>query len=398
MKDRILDVLIIGAGPAGGALGYLLASRGLTVTVVEKAKDFHRQFRGEGLQPSGLTCIEQMGLSEAFNAVPKHHFEMMRIHIEGKTYEFAGDGAVKIVNQPAMLDMFAAEAARFEGFTLLRGCSFEQLLREDGRVVGARVKDKAAGEQELRARLVVGCDGRSSRAKRQSGLESVSLNQRFDVLWLKAELGDFFPDTHTGWWELAGQHSVLVYPSPAGKHQIGVVLAKGEARELPRSERLDWVISLVSEPLREALQPARDSVDGPAVLKVICERLETWTTPGLLLLGDAAHAMSPVGGQGINMALRDAVVAANHLVPALQRGVSDGELDLAAAAVAAERLPEVAEVQSLQTKEGKRMEKPQLWLLRWLLPLMRRLGISPARMNRRRARMAAGLVEVKLAV
>ncbi|MCB9795566.1 MAG: FAD-dependent monooxygenase [Alphaproteobacteria bacterium] len=392
-----LDALILGAGPAGGALGYLLASRGLRVTVVEKAQDFNRQFRGEGLQPSGMSCLAQMGLSEAFEQVPKRQASRMRFFHGGRETELAvADTGTRMVHQPAMLDMFAAQSEAFEGFTLVRGAPFQELLWEGERVVGARVKVDGA-PQELRARLVVACDGRGSRARRQAELPSTSLDQRFDILWLKADLGDFLPDTRTIWWEMAGDHAVLVYPSPTGVHQLGVILGKGEAREIPPAQRLDQVISWVSPRLREALEAARQGVEGPALLKVVCERLERWSRPGLLLLGDAAHPMSPVGGQGINMALRDAIVAANHLVPPLREGAAPEALDAAAAAVAEERLPDIIGIQDMQTRAGRKLAHPPTWALR-LLPWLKRLGIDPTRFNRRRWRMRQGLTEVRLGV
>ncbi|MCB9762658.1 MAG: FAD-dependent monooxygenase [Alphaproteobacteria bacterium] len=396
MADRS-DVLIIGAGPAGGALGYLLASRGFTVTVVERHLDFAREFRGEGLQPSGLTCIEQMGLAEPFAAVPQRTVARMCFFDGRRVVEIpipGGGATTRMVSQPGMLEMFATESARYDGFTLLRGCTFMGLEREGGRVVGARVRD-ADGARVLRARLVVGADGRGSRTRRESGLAGVSLSQVFDVLWLKADLKGFLPDARSVWWQMAGAHAVLCYPSPDGLEQIGVVLAKGEVRSLPAAQRLDWILDRLDSPLGEALRAARDSVVGPAMLKVICERLETWSAPGLLLLGDAAHPMSPVGGQGINMALRDAIVAANHLCPAL---AGEGDLDAACAAIAAERLTEIREIQALQTREGQRLLNPSPFLIK-LVPLLLKIpGLDITRMNRRRARMRSGLAEVALRV
>lgn len=393
-----LDALILGAGPAGGALGYLLASRGLRVTVVEQAKDFNRQFRGEGLQPSGLRAIEEMGLGPAFEAVPTRQVGRMRFFYRGRTVdlEVPEAGGTRMVHQPAMLDLFAAEAARFEGFTLLRGARFQQLLREGGRVIGASIQQDGEA-RELRARVVIACDGRGSRARRQTSLPTTSLDQRFDVLWLKADLGELLPDTRTVWWEMAGENPLMVYPSPTGVHQLGLILRKGESSGLPASQRLDWIIAQASPPLRAALEPVRAEVEGPALLKVICERLERWTEPGLLLLGDAAHPMSPVGGQGVNMALRDAVVAANQLVPPLRAGAEDPALDAAAEAVAAERLPEIRAIQDMQTRESAKLTRPPLWMVR-LLPWLTRLGLSPARLNRRRAKMREGLAEVRLRV
>jgi 2-polyprenyl-6-methoxyphenol hydroxylase-like FAD-dependent oxidoreductase len=165
-----------------------------------------------------------------------------------------------------------------------------------------------------------------------------------------------------------------IYPAPAGGHQIGVIIRKGGFRALRDAGQvvnLDWLRDRCRPEFWAMLERARDQLERPVLLDVVCGRAPRWWAPGVLLIGDAAHPMSPVGGQGINMALRDAVVAANHLVPVLRDDGDPDALDRAAAAVEAERTPEIVHIQALQTRRGKRFDRApgrlQLRFMAWVL-------------------------------
>ena len=366
--------------------------------LLERHESFAREFRGEGLQPSGRRCIEQMGLAEAFDAVPQIALERFRFH-DGRRSVLVpvpapSDENPLMVSQPGLLEMLAGEADPFPDFRLLRGVTVTKLLREGGRVVGLETSGYPA---EVRARLVVGADGRGSVVRRATELPVTSLEQEYDVLWLRADLEGFLPDRRTGHMDLAGPHLIFVYPSPDGHEQVGAVLPKGTYKQMSQADRLRWFVEHSSPQLGAALSRARISMRGPVALNVVCNRLDRWSEPGVLLIGDAAHTMSPIGGYGINMALRDAIVAANHLVPVLQEGALDFTIDSAAAAVANERLPEIQRVQDVQTREAPRLLRPNRGFL-LLAPLIARYPALLRLMTRRRARLRQELVEIELRV
>lgn len=390
------DVIVVGYGPCGAALSWLLASRGLRVLALERQVDLHRAFRGEGLQPSGVAALLDMGLGPALEAAPQSNFRRMLIHNGRRisAFDVAPNVGVRVVSQGGLLDAIARQTLEQPGFELRRGAVFADLVTEGGRVVGVRARHEE-GVLEHRARLVVATDGRGSAVARKAGIARSSLEQGYDVLWFKVDLSALLADRQTAWLEVNQGRTAIAYPSPDGLDQVGLILPKGAIPEGTGQERLDRALPLFTPELAAAIQAGRDQLVGPTRLAVVCERAERWSIPGLLLLGDAAHPMSPVGGQGINMALRDAIVAANHLVPAL-RGGSEQAVDAAAVALAKERKLEVEPVQAIQTRSGRRMLRPPRLLL-WLLPIVARLGLK-FRATGDRARIQRGLRPVTLSV
>jgi 2-polyprenyl-6-methoxyphenol hydroxylase-like FAD-dependent oxidoreductase len=351
------DVVIVGAGPAGAALAYLLARRGIAVTLLERHADFAREFRGEGLMPSGVDAFVQMGLGSALDALPQTRPRVLEFYRGARRLfrialepEQIGSFGPRLVSQPAMLEMLVAEAARFPQFRFERGVTARDLLWAGERVVGVRVA-RRDGESDERGDLVIGTDGRASLLRSRAGLDERRTPQSFDIVWCKVPLPDFLGDGTTGRAYLGRGHAALVFPAPDGRLQIAWIITKGSFGDLRRHGVEGWLSEMaahVSPDLAAHLLAQRDAITHPFLLDVICDRLERWTVPGLLLLGDAAHPMSPVGAQGINIALRDALVAANHLVPALARNAGAAELDDAATRVQAERLPEVEAIQEQQ--------------------------------------------------
>jgi 2-polyprenyl-6-methoxyphenol hydroxylase-like FAD-dependent oxidoreductase len=351
------DVVIVGAGPAGAALAYLLARRGTAVTLLERHTDFAREFRGEGLMPSGVDAFVQMGLGPALDALPQTRPRVLEFYRGARRLfrialepEQIGSFGPRLVSQPAMLEMLVAEAARFPHFRFERGVTARDLLWAGERVVGVRVA-RRDGEGDDRGDLVIGTDGRGSLLRSRAGLDERRTPQSFDIVWCKVPLPDFLGDGTTGRAYLGRGHAALVFPAPDGRLQIAWIIAKGSFGDLRRHGVEGWLTEMaahVSPDLAAHLLAQRDAITHPFLLDVICDRVERWTVPGLLLLGDAAHPMSPVGAQGINIALRDALVAANHLVPALARNAGPAELDDAATRVQVERLPEVEAIQDQQ--------------------------------------------------
>jgi 2-polyprenyl-6-methoxyphenol hydroxylase-like FAD-dependent oxidoreductase len=344
-------VLVVGAGPAGLALAYLLARRGVGVTVVESHHDFARAFRGEGLQRSGIDAFRQMGLGEQFDRMPFIELKTIDIYSGGRlsvraTAEGLGRGQVRVVSQPLLLRMLADEAGAHPNFRLDTGVTVRDLLRENGRVLGVRTT-APDGPREYRADLVIGADGRHSATRKHSDFPEFTDSQHFDIIWLRLPYPEAFPNRETALFEMASTRAALAFPTADGQLQVGFVIPKGGYAALRAGGPVAFADALIGRLpafLADHLRAHRDAVAGAAVLNVVSGRLAEWSAPGLLLIGDAAHPMSPVGGQGVNIALRDALVAANHLCPVLAAGGGAAAVDAAAGRVRDERLPEVAAV------------------------------------------------------
>ena len=400
------QVVIVGAGPAGASLAFLLARRGVGVTLLERQTDFAREFRGEGLMPSGVEALGAMGLGAALDALPQTRIEAVDVFRGARRLlriapRDLGAPGPRIVSQPALLEMLVAEAGRFPGFRLERGVTVRDLVRQDGRVTGVRL-DAAAGSHEVRGDLVIGADGRASVLRARAGLRAEQAEQAFDIVWCKVAQPAFL-DRGTARVYLGRGHFALLFPSYDGRLQIGWVIDKGSFGDLRRLGIEGWVEEMahhVSPDLAAHLRAERGAITHPFVLDVVCDRLARWTLPGLLLLGDAAHPMSPVGAQGINIALRDALVAANHLGPALARGAPPAEVDAAAERVVAERAPEVTEIQRLQQAPPRLLFAPAWWsglVLGAFLPLLARTGIVARVAGPVFRRFANGVTTVRLA-
>lgn len=395
-------VVIVGAGPAGAALALLLAERGIPVTLLERHADFDREFRGEALQQSGLTCLEQMGLADEVERLPHRRVHRLRIAV-GNTVvhlDAQGPGAndTRLMPQPPLLELLTRKAGAHAGFSLRMGMRARGLVQQGDRVVGVEVESDG-GSEELPAALVIGTDGRSSMVRKRAGIEVASIGQTFDILWARGDLGDFMPDGTVHSDILRDGGMAAVFPSALGGHQIGVVIEKGgfrQLRELGEDKGLAWVAGRASATLASALRRA-SGMGRPVLLDVICGRATQWTRPGLLLLGDAAHPMSPVGAQGVNMALRDAIVAANHLVPVLRAHADAAAIDAAARRIEAERLPEIIAAQELQTKEARNLRRRSPVAMA-LMPYLVRLAPMLRWAMRRRSRLRRGFVPIKLEV
>lgn len=348
-------VVVVGAGPAGAALAYLLARRGIGVTLIERQTDFEREFRGEILMPSGIDAFRQMGLEAAFEALPQARPSLLDFHINGRfvqRFELPDvvETSPRMVSQPRMLEMLVEQCSAFEGFRFVRGGAVADLVGADGRARGVRLRGDS--RQEIRADLVVGADGRGSVVRRKAGLHDESDAELFDVVWFKVPMPDVLRRAGGAVQVFirAGQ-ACLAFPTFDDRMQVAWIIQKGRYGDLKRRGTDAWLADVSAQlvgPLGEHVRASRDALENPFVLDVVCYLLGRWTAPGLLLIGDAAHPMSPVGGQGLNIALRDAMVTANHLVPALQDGADAARLDAACAAVVAERYPEVEEVERLQ--------------------------------------------------
>ncbi len=403
-----MHVAIVGAGPGGAALAFLLARRGVEVTLLERHTDFAREFRGEGLMPSGVDAFVQMGLRAQLDALPQSRLGGLEVYqgarrvIRLDLSDLPPDsGFPRFVSQPHMLEMLVAESEKFSCFRFERGFTVRNLARKGGRVCGVR-GDAQGAPREITCDFVVGADGRASVLRKRAGLERAHEAPLFDVVWCKVPLPDFMADRSTGRAYLGRGHFCLMFPAPDGRLQIGWIIAKGAFGEL-RAQGVDrWVdelASFVSPELGAHLRARRSEITHPFLLDVVCYHLDEWTAPGLLLLGDAAHPMSPVGAQGINIALRDALVAGNQLGAALTGAPRVEELDAAARRVRDERLAEVREIQRLQQLPPRVLFQGS-WLSRLLVghvaPLLARTPLPRWALRSVFQRFAEGTTRVEL--
>jgi 2-polyprenyl-6-methoxyphenol hydroxylase-like FAD-dependent oxidoreductase len=392
---------IVGAGPAGAALGYLLARAGAQVTLLERQTDFAREFRGEVLMPSGLDAIRQMGLGDALEALPQRAADRVAVfrHRRRLLELPLGEGGPHAVSQPALLEMLVGEAGKLPGFALERGFTVRDLLTRNDVVVGVR-GDASGGPREVAADWVIGTDGRASITRKRSALDHSRSLQSFDVVWCKIPLApDFRGEARL---YIGDGHFAVVIPSPDERLQIGWVIEKGTFGALRERGVEEWLTQLcetVSPDLAAHIEKHRDDLTHPFLLDVVSDQLAEWTAPGLLLLGDACHAMSPVGGQGLNIALRDALVAANHLTPFCDGPADPAELLAACRRIQEERLPEVRRVQKLQGVPPRALfQRTRLsrFAVGHLIPLLAKTGVLPWLFASVARRMLYGVTEVRL--
>jgi len=315
---------IAGGGPAGMMLGFLLARAGVRVTVLEKHADFLRDFRGDTIHPSTLELMHELGLLNEFLRVPHERVDHLtaqigeaRVTIADFTHLPTRCRFVALMPQWDFLNFLAAQAKRYPNFDLRMQAEVTGLIEGSGRVTGLHVTTPD-GPCDIEADLVVGCDGRHSTVRVTAGFAVDNLGAPIDVLWFRISRCDGDTAETFGHVE-AGRLMVML--NRGDYWQCAYVIAKGgidmvRARGLPNFR--DSVVSM-SPFLRDRIDELK-SWDDVKLLTVAIDRLPQWHRPGLLCIGDAAHAMSPVGGVGINLAIQDAVAAANILAAPLKAG------------------------------------------------------------------------------
>jgi len=303
--------------------GYLLARAGIDVWVLEKHKDFLRDFRGDTVHPSTLQLLDELGILEAFLKRPHEEVREITAEIGKDSFKIADMSRlptrckfVALMPQWDFLDFLAAEARKFPGFHIAMEAEVTELLARGRKITGVRVKTPD-GSGDLLARMVIGADGRHSTVRAKARLKVKDIGAPFDVLWLRLPVEPDDPRQPVGRF-VGGGLFAMIYRGDYW--QCAMVIPKGGFNELKAQG-----ISGFQARLRTAAGFARDraetikSFDDVKLLTVAIDRLERWARRGLLCIGDAAHAMSPVGGVGINLAIQDAVAAANILAPILAR-------------------------------------------------------------------------------
>ncbi len=395
-----MKVVVAGAGPTGAALSYLLARNGIEVVLLERESSFERVFRGEALMPSGVDALRQLGLGDAFDRLSQTVVPTMEIYVDGRRLlradgdEVAGDNAARAVSQPALLDMLVGAARQAGPCELRMGTALRQFApRGEGLEVQV---ESAEGPATLRCDCLVGADGRASLTRARAGIRLQRAPLSMEVAWFaipapEAQRSDPKFQSH-----VRDGRSLVLYPSHDGRIRVGLTFAPGDGRARSGPELLERVARLAGEPYATTLRERSDEIGEPVFFKVLVGSCPEWASGRTLLLGDAAHPMLPVRAQGINLALRDAIVAANHLVPCLRGG---GDLAAAMRRIRAEREPEVAAIQQLQLQAmtlPPPMRSPLL--RRTVFPVLRRLGVARRMLLRSERPFRHGTVDVRLAV
>jgi 2-polyprenyl-6-methoxyphenol hydroxylase-like FAD-dependent oxidoreductase len=315
---------IAGGGPAGMMLGFLLARAGVPVVVLEKHEDFLRDFRGDTVHPSTLELMHELGLLQEFLKVPHSAVREISLQI-GDDHLVVGYFEhlpvhckfIALMPQWDFLNFLADRARRYPGFDLRMRTEATDLLFDDGRVAGLRAKTPD-GQIEIRADLTVGCDGRHSTLRERAGFSVENLRAPMDVMWFRISRKDNDPAGVTARLE-SGRMLVMINRNDYW--QCAYVIPKGTADEVKQAGLDEFrntvgdIFPLLCDRLHEI-----DSWDKVKLLTVEVDRLQRWYRAGLICIGDAAHAMSPIGGVGINLAVQDAVAAANILAEPLRRG------------------------------------------------------------------------------
>ena len=312
---------IIGGGPAGIMLGFLLARAGVQVAVLEKHKDFFRDFRGDTIHPSTLDLLYELGLLEKFLAIPHSQVAALSATIGGERFPIANFSHVPthckfiaLMPQWDFLNFLATEATHLPSFTLRMGWEATGLIQQNGVTTGVRA-NTPEGPVEIPATLTVGCDGRHAISRDAGHLPLQDEGVPIDVLWLKITRQPTDPENALGY---INYGRLIILINRNDYFQVGYIIAKGTFPEIQQAgipafqQSLERIVPFLAGRTAEI-----DSWDKVKLLTIQVNRLREWSSPGLLCIGDAAHAMSPVGGIGINIAIQDAVATANILTEAL---------------------------------------------------------------------------------
>ena len=315
------DLVIAGGGPAGIMAGLLFARAGCKVQVLEKHADFFRDFRGDTVHPSTLELLRELGLLDEFLKRPHDEVRTLTARVADRQITIADTSHlpvesrfIALMPQWDFLDFLTQEARHYPTFSLRMKAEADDLIIENGRVAGVRLKN---GE-EVRARLTIAADGRESILRAKARLPKQDLGAPIDVLWFRLPK-EKTPVNETG--GTFGAGTFLVELDRGDYWQCAYVVPKGTAEEIRRTGLADFRSSVArAAPELAAAVDTLQDWDQVKLLSVTLDRLERWWRPGLLAIGDAAHAMSPVGGVGINLAVQDAVAAANILAGPLAGG------------------------------------------------------------------------------
>ncbi|MEM1395016.1 MAG: FAD-dependent oxidoreductase [Cyanobacteria bacterium P01_H01_bin.150] len=409
-------VAIVGGGPTGVTLALMLVQRGISVTLIEAASDFHRVFRGEALMPSGLNAFEEMGLSTILEKIPHRQLNAWEFILNKKPL-FKVDEPIEIGTQsctlfpqPPLLEALILEAQKYHHFEFIQGVAVKDLLSIDNRVAGVKLADG----REIIAEIVIGADGRNSIIRKRAGLELKTQPKSMDILWFKLAAHPKFVAENVFSAIGDGENAFAVFHgAEPGKLHLGWTISENKKNinqnintninnnKFTKAEWAKTFASISPSWLAEHFINHADSIENPIKLSVVVGICPSWYAPGVLLLGDAAHPMSPIRAQGINVALRDVIVAVNHLVPVLTKEAENKHIDKVLSQIQKEREPEIIRIQQLQKEEARQHEiLPKNLFLRKIVFRLARLANQAVRLSwiQRQKKMRQGVTEVKLEV
>ena len=402
-----VDVAIIGGGPGGATLANILASRGVSTVLVERQKDFSKEFRGEGLMPSGNEVLKQIGFN--LDDVDYRKVEEMNLFYKGELeanpeIDFLKKGELRWVSQPQLLEKLIEKASSFDNFIFYRGYKAQDLIYNADRVDGVLIAN-GNHEVSIRAKVVIGFDGRTSMVRRKLNFEVKEYKLQPDVLWFKIPYPEKFLPGSQAFFSLFPKSFLVAVPVYDEKLQVGWIIPAGSYGELKKKGQEKWIQYIKEKSPKgfaDHLQTCLDEklISDPFVLKMTLDRVKKWHKKGALLLGDAAHTMNAVGGQGLNIALRDAVVCANHLVPLMRGNPSTASLDNAFDAIEKERISEVRQVQEIQSRPPKFITLSE-FSVQLIVPILRfvfRFNFMTSLREATIERMSRGFSEVKLKI
>jgi 2-polyprenyl-6-methoxyphenol hydroxylase-like FAD-dependent oxidoreductase len=402
-----VDVAIIGGGPGGATLANILASRGVSTVLVERQKDFSKEFRGEGLMPSGNEVLKQIGFN--LDDVDYRKIEEINLFYKGELeanpeIDFLKKGELRWVSQPQLLEKLIEKASDFDNFIFYRGYKAQDLIYNADRVDGVLI---ANGNHEIsiRAKVVIGFDGRTSMVRRKLNFEVKEYKLQPDVLWFKIPYPEKFLPGSQAFFSLFPKSFLVAVPVYDEKLQVGWIIPAGSYGELRKKGQEKWIQYIKDKSPKgfaDHLQKCLDEklISDPFILKMTLDRVKKWHKKGALLLGDAAHTMNAVGGQGLNIALRDAVVCANHLVPLMSGNPSTASLDNAFDAIEKERISEVRQIQEIQSRPPKFITLSE-FSIQLIVPILRfvfRFNFMTSLREATIERMSRGFSEVKLKI
>ncbi|MBP9757664.1 MAG: FAD-dependent oxidoreductase [Candidatus Pacebacteria bacterium] len=365
MENIQTRCVIAGGGPAGMMLGYMLARAGVEVHVLEKWPDFFRDFRGDTIHPSSMEILHELGILEDFLKVPHNKTRRMIGRVGGGLYPLADfsrlhvrEPYIAFLPQWDFLNFLAKEAAQYPSFHLHMETEATDIIWEHGRAVGVRAKHKEE-QFDIRAELVIGCDGRHSTIREKAQLDMETLAVPFDVLWFKLAARGTDPEESFG---IMNDGKVMVTLDRGDYWQCGWLIEKGKLDSMKQAGLPQFIADI--KKLAPFIAPSADKLqswDEVKLLSVGLDHAREWHKEGLLCIGDSAHTMSPMGGVGINVAIHDAVAAGNVLIRAFRRGIPTRD--------------DLCEVQNRRERAVRKMQRVQSILQdRVLIPFLRKRG------------------------
>lgn len=357
------QVCVVGGGPAGVLCAWLFAKRGIDVVLLEGERDFEREFRGDTLHASSLEILEQLGNAESVLELTNNTIDSLEMDIGNDRLTIADfsrlDTAypfVAIIPQYMFLDLLVLQANALPNFSIHMNARVHELMEKDGRICGVKFRD-SNGEHTVTASLTIGADGRGSTLRRLAGLKLAKTSPPMDILWFRLPVPDAIRGKGTVDARIGAGH-MLISIDRKDYLQLGYVIMKGSYKELRTAGIGDFRKHITQlMPVLASTVNDLDNWSQVAILSVVTGRVDRWYRDGLLLIGDAAHVMSPVGGVGINYAIQDAVATVNLLADVVK---DDNITPRALAAVQKRREPAVRFIQGIQSMIQKRVIRAAL--------------------------------------